>query len=88
VYLPRIEDIRVKKKATKKIPMRVIQSPPRRGKLTAKQCRDAVRAVMEPEIVQVLNPRSQRYVKINRTTGTIISVKKTPGAYKNVKVVK
>ena len=38
------------------------------------------------DIVQVKNPRSGHYVKIDRTAGKIIDHKKTSGAYKNVPV--
>ena len=39
------------------------------------------------DIVQVKNPRSGKYVKINRSEGQIIDHKKTDGPYKNVPVV-
>lgn len=38
------------------------------------------------DIVQIRNPRSDRYVKINRDVGRIISQKKTPGPYKNIPI--
>jgi hypothetical protein len=37
---------------------------------------------------QVRNPRSGRYVKIDKTTGRIISYKKSKGAYKGVPIAK
>jgi len=40
------------------------------------------------DIVQVRNPRSGRYVKINRTEGQIVSHKKSEGPYKNVPVAR
>lgn len=40
------------------------------------------------DIVQVKNPRSGHYVKIDRTAGKIIDHKKTEGAYKNVPVAR
>jgi hypothetical protein len=36
------------------------------------------------EIVQVRNPRTGRYVKIDRTKGRVISHKRTKGLYKNI----
>ena len=41
----------------------------------------------KPDLVQVRNPRSDRYIKIDRTRGLIIGYKKTPGPYKHVRVV-
>lgn len=40
------------------------------------------------DIVQVKNPRSDRYVKIDRSAGKIISHKKTSGPYKGVPVAR
>lgn len=37
---------------------------------------------------QVRNPRSGRFVKINKATGTIISHKKSKGAYKGVPITR
>ncbi len=34
--------------------------------------------------VQILNPITNRYVKIDTNTGRIIDTKKTPGPYKGV----
>ena len=39
------------------------------------------------DLVQVQNPRSGRYVKIDRSVGRIVSYKKSPGPYKGVRVV-
>jgi hypothetical protein len=39
-------------------------------------------------VVQVKNPRTDRYVKINRTEGRIMSHKKSPGPYKNVPIAR
>ena len=39
------------------------------------------------DFVQVLNPRSKRYVKTDRTIGVIVSSKQTPGPYKGVRIV-
>ena len=41
----------------------------------------------EDEIVQVLNPKVNRYMKINKTIGAIIGVKKSSGPYKNILIV-
>jgi hypothetical protein len=40
------------------------------------------------DIVQVKNPKTDRYVKVNRTEGQIVSHKKSPGPYKNVPVAR
>lgn len=39
------------------------------------------------EIVQVKNPKDNKYIKINKTTGKILSHKKTKGPYKGIKIV-
>lgn len=41
-----------------------------------------------PDVVQVKNPKSGHYVKIDRSAGKIISHKKTAGPYKGVRVVR
>jgi hypothetical protein len=38
------------------------------------------------DIVQVRNPRSNRYIKIDRARGRILSHKKSEGAYKGISV--
>jgi len=40
------------------------------------------------DVVQVKNPRSGHYVKIDRTEGRIISHKKSEGPYKGVPVAR
>jgi hypothetical protein len=40
------------------------------------------------DIVQVKNPRSGHFVKIDRDAGKIIDHKKTAGAYKNVPIAR
>ncbi len=40
------------------------------------------------DIVQVKNPRTNHYVKIDRTEGKIVSHKKSAGPYKNVPVAR
>ena len=40
------------------------------------------------DVVQVRNPRSGRYVKIDRGAGVIVSHKKSPGPYKGVPVAR
>ena len=40
------------------------------------------------DVVQVKNPRSGKYVKIDRTAGKIIAHKKSDGPYKNVPVAR
>jgi len=40
------------------------------------------------DVVQVKNPKTDRYVKIDRTTGRIVSYKPTKGPYKNIRVAR
>ena len=40
------------------------------------------------DVVQVKNPRTNRYVKIDRDAGKIVAMKKTSGPYKNVPVAR
>ena len=40
------------------------------------------------DVVQVKNPRTNRYVKIDRSEGKIISHKKSEGKYKDVPVAR
>ncbi len=40
------------------------------------------------DVIQVKNPRTNRYVKIDRGAGKIVSSKKTGGPYKNVPVAR
>ena len=40
----------------------------------------------KPDYVQLKNPRTGRYVKIDRTQGLIIAHKKSEGPYKNVPI--
>lgn len=40
------------------------------------------------DIVQVKNPRTNRYIKINRTLGLILGCKYSKGPYKNIPIVK
>ena len=42
----------------------------------------------DKDIVQVRNPRTGHYVKIDRAAGTIIDHKKSEGAYKDVPIVR
>ena len=39
------------------------------------------------DFVQLRNPRSGSYVKIDRTLGQVVSSKTTPGPYKGVPIV-
>ena len=41
---------------------------------------------MAQDVVQVHNPKTDRYVKVDRSEGRIIGEKKTPGPYKNIPV--
>jgi hypothetical protein len=45
-------------------------------------------AKTKADVVQVKNPRSGKYVKIDRTHGKIIAHKKTSGPYKGVPVAR
>jgi hypothetical protein len=45
-------------------------------------------AIKKHDIVQVKNPKTERYIKIDRTVGKIISHKPTKGPYKNVPVAR
>lgn len=40
------------------------------------------------DVVQVKNPKTDRYVKIDRTAGKIIGYKPTKGPYKNAYIIK
>jgi hypothetical protein len=40
------------------------------------------------DVVQVKNPRSGKYVKIDRSRGKIIAHKKSDGPYKNVPIAR
>ena len=42
---------------------------------------------MIKDIVQLLNPKIDRYVKIDRAIGEILSHKKTKGPYKNIPII-
>ncbi len=45
-------------------------------------------AVKRKDVVQVKNPVSGRYVKVDRTAGQIVAHKKTSGPYKGVPVAR
>lgn len=45
-------------------------------------------AAKKHDIVQVKNPRSGHYVKIDRTAGKIVSHKKSVGKYKDIPVAR
>jgi len=40
------------------------------------------------DVVQVKNPKSGHYVKIDRSVGVIVSHKKSSGPYKNIPVAR
>ena len=48
--------------------------------------RKAPTRTRQRDMVQVKNPRSRRYVKIDRSAGVIVSTKKSPGPYKGVPI--
>ena len=39
---------------------------------------------MKKDMVQVRNPRTDRYVKVDKNAGQIVSTKKSAGPYKNI----
>lgn len=43
---------------------------------------------MKKDIIQLKNPKSGLYVKIDRNEGKIVSHKKTKGPYKNIPIIK
>ncbi len=45
-------------------------------------------ATKKRDVVQTKNPRTGRYVKIDRSAGKIIDHKKSSGPYKNVPVAR
>ncbi len=45
-------------------------------------------ATKKSDVVQVRNPRTERYVKIDRSAGKIVSHKRSSGPYKNVPVAR
>ncbi|MBW6471422.1 MAG: hypothetical protein K0A90_09415 [Methanosarcinaceae archaeon] len=44
--------------------------------------------MVKKDIVQVKNPKSGHYVKIDRSIGIILSYKKTEGPYKNIPIAR
>jgi hypothetical protein len=40
------------------------------------------------DVVQVKNPRTNKYVKIDRSEGRIVASKKSDGPYKNVPIAR
>lgn len=40
------------------------------------------------DVVQVKNPRTNRYIKIDRSKGRILAHKKSDGPYKNVPIAR
>jgi hypothetical protein len=40
------------------------------------------------DVVQVKNPKSGRYVKVDRSAGKILAYKKSEGPYKNVPIAR
>lgn len=45
-------------------------------------------AAKKKDVVQVKNPKTGRYVKIDRARGRIVASKKSEGMYKNVPVAR
>jgi hypothetical protein len=67
-----------------KLEVKVFMKKTREGTLQAK----ASETVKVRDIVQVKNPKSGHYVKIDRAAGRIISHKKSEGQYKGVPVAR
>ena len=44
--------------------------------------------MVKRDIVQIKNPKSGRYVKIDRANGKILAHKKSEGPYKNVPIAR
>lgn len=42
----------------------------------------------QKDVVQIKNPKSGRYVKIDRSAGRIVGHKKSDGPYKGVKIAR
>ena len=40
------------------------------------------------DVIQTKNPKSERYVKIDRSAGKILAHKKSPGPYKDVPIAR
>lgn len=66
---------------------RTIKSHPKSTPESMEQAKKAVEAVCK-DLIQIRNPRLDRYVKINRREGLIISTKKSPGPYKGIPIIK
>lgn len=43
---------------------------------------------MKKDIVQIRNPKTDKFMKIDRSTGKILSIKTTMGPYKGIKEIK
>lgn len=66
------------KKQVKVLAKKIVKKEAKQVKVAKKNKKD---------VVQIKNPKTGLYVKINRAEGKIMSYKKTPGAYANVKSV-
>jgi glutamate dehydrogenase/leucine dehydrogenase len=44
--------------------------------------------VKKTDIVQIKNPVTKKYIKVDRKRGIIVSHKKTVGPYKSIKIIK
>lgn len=52
-----------------------------------KEALKLIKECIHPNIVQIRNPRSDHYVKIDRAAGRIVSSKVSPGPYKNIFII-
>ena len=41
---------------------------------------------MKQDLVQIRNPKTNRYIKIDKAKGVILSSKSTTGPYKNIRI--
>ena len=56
--------------------------------VSAKHCKDLAMDRKRKDIVQTRNPKSGRYIKIDRSAGRIISHKRTKGPYKGIPIAR
>lgn len=77
--------------ALAKFPQHAIFSATSRGVVsvgTHHGPREETMAARKKDVVQVRNPRTGHYVKIDREAGVILDHKKTSGAYKGVPIAR
>lgn len=67
-------------------PKRIIKSAHKKGKISQMDIKAAIEAVCPPRYVQLLNPMSKRWIKVDRHKAKIIE-KNSPEPWKNVSFV-